>query len=294
MPELPEVETVRRDLQGLLPGRTVEWLRTEGARTFRHKGLPVGDALLAGAGVAGIRRRGKVLFVDLRTGADGLTLVIHLGMSGAFLWEEGDAPGRSVPGRDPTLGASSRERHTHLTIGFDPPGVLRFVDPRTFGWVALVETGDETSLASVSSLGVDALCPRLSPESLASLLEGRRLRLKAALMDQRLVAGLGNIYSDEALHLAGLRWDRPCGGLSFEEVSRLADAVRDVLAEAVLRRGSTLADQQYRDLFGRPGTFQLQHRAYGREGQPCLRCGGTISRERALGRSTFCCPACQS
>jgi formamidopyrimidine-DNA glycosylase len=147
--------------------------------------------------------------------------------------------------------------------------------------------------AALAHIGPDPLSAQWSAAALGRALAGRTARLKLLLMDQRFVAGIGNIYSDEALFEARLRFDRPAGSLSGEEVARLHRAVRATLREAVRLRGSSLADGQYVDLFGAPGDYQSRHRVYGREGQPCPRCGGPVRRLSLGGRSTFFCETCQ-
>ncbi|MGH9104078.1 MAG: bifunctional DNA-formamidopyrimidine glycosylase/DNA-(apurinic or apyrimidinic site) lyase [Acidimicrobiales bacterium] len=282
MPELPEVETVRSDLAGVLPGRRVRWATVTGARSLRHTARPeLLASSLVGSIVRAVGRRGKLLLLELDSPAkQALLLVVHLGMSGQLCWIE--EPGQLAPAR-----------HTHARIGFRPGGELRFVDPRTFGWIALADAGEAgRQVPLLGALGPEPL-GRLGPAGLWRLLARRRGRLKAVLMDQHVLAGIGNIYSDEILHAARLRWDRAACSLDVSEVRRLHRAMRSVLREAVAARGSTLGDQQYRDLFGEAGSYQSLHGVYGREGLPCPRCGAAVVRERFAGRSTFSCPRCQ-
>ena len=175
-------------------------------------------------------------------------------------------------------------------LGLSDDRELRFVDPRTFGEL-FVAGSPVTALAH---LGPDPLSPGWSAGVLGRGLAGRKARLKLLLMDQRFVAGIGNIYSDEALFEARLRFDRPAGSLSADEVGRLHRAVRTTLREAVANRGSSLRDAQYVDLFGAPGAYQSRHRVYGREGEPCPRCARPVRRVSLGGRSTFLCEACQA
>jgi formamidopyrimidine-DNA glycosylase len=180
-------------------------------------------------------------------------------------------------------------RHTHAVLGLSDGRELRFVDPRTFGELFVADS----PVAALAHLGPDPLSDGWSAAVLGRALAGRKGRLKLLLMDQRFVAGIGNIYSDEALFEAGLRFDRPAGTLASDEVARLHRAVRSTLREAVALRGSSLRDAQYVDLFGAPGEYQSRHRVYGREGEPCPRCGGPVRRISLGGRSTFLCEACQ-
>lgn len=272
MPELPEVEVIRRDLVAEVAGRRVEWVAVTGSRSVRRQD-PAGFARrLEGVTLGPPRRLGKYLLLPL-SGEE--VLVVHLRMSGR-LW-------LAHP-------SDARPRHTHVVFGLDDGRELRFVDPRTFGEVFVTE-GER--VAAMLRLGPDPLDPAWTEDRLAELVDGRRARLKGLLMDQRRLAGLGNIYSDEALFEAGLRFDRPAGSLDGDDVRRLHRAITAILAEAVEHRGSSLRDAQYVDLFGRPGGYQAYHRVYAREGQPCPRCGRAIARLRLGNRSTFLCEACQ-
>jgi len=206
--------------------------------------------------------------------------VVHLGMSGQLLLS---SPGdREAP-------------HTHVVLGFDgdrPDGEreLRFVDPRTFGEVFVTGAG-----ASVlAHLGPDPLVDLKGWAELADLLATRRSQLKFLLMDQRFLAGIGNLYSDEILFAARLRYDRRSETLTDTEVRRLYRAMTTILESAIGHRGSSLADEQYRDVFGVIGDFQNHHQVYGRAGQGCPRCRTAIVRIKTGGRSTFLCPRCQA
>lgn len=272
MPELPEVEVLRRALVAEVAGRRIGRVAVTGSRSVRRQD-PAGFARrLEGVTLGPARRVGKYLLLPL-DGSD--VLVVHLRMSGQLVLSAPDDP---------------RPRHTHVVMGLGDGRELRFVDPRTFGELFVAEGTHPRELAH---LGPDLLGPGCSKERLAGLLAGRRARLKGLLMDQRFVAGLGNIYSDEILFEARLRFDRPAGSLSEAEVDALHRAITATLAEAVEHRGSSLRDVQYVDLFGRPGGYQAYHRVYAREGQPCPRCGRAIARLRLGNRSTFLCEACQ-
>jgi formamidopyrimidine-DNA glycosylase len=272
VPELPEVEVVRRGLEREVAGRVVTSAAVTGARTVRRQAAEALVDRLRGARLGPAGRIGKFLLVPLDDGTE--TLVIHLRMSGRLLLTSPERP---------------RARHTHAVLSLSDGRELRFVDPRTFGELFVAPT----PVTALAHLGPDPLSPAWSAAVLGRALAGRRGRLKLLLMDQRFVAGIGNIYSDEALFEARLRFDRPAGSLSGDEVARLHGAVRTTLREAVRLRGSSLADAQYVDLFGAPGYYQSRHRVYGREGQPCPRCGGLVRRISLGGRSTFLCETCQ-
>jgi formamidopyrimidine-DNA glycosylase len=184
--------------------------------------------------------------------------------------------------------------HTHVVLTFQQGGDLRFVDPRTFGEMFVATYDDlEEKVEELAHLGLDPLETALSWELFGRMLAERKTRLKALLMDQKFIAGIGNIYSDEILFSAGLRWDRTSDTLSDQEIRRLSRAIIETLQDAVKHRGSSLADEQYVDLFGKPGEFQQFHNVYAREGAACPRCRHVIVRERVSGRSTFYCEACQ-
>ena len=269
MPELPEVETLRRDLERTVVGRRVASVDVTGLRSIRRHATPDEFAIrVVGRRLTAVDRHGKYLLLRLDDGPE--RLVAHMRMSGQLL---------SVP---PT---SERVKHTHVVLGFDDDGPhLRFVDPRTFGELFVAERSPWDDAPDALGISLD---------DLRRVLAGRTTGLKVLLMDQRRIAGVGNIYSDEALWRAGLRSDRPAGSLRLPQIRRLHQALTEVLVEAVEHRGSSLADAQYRDLFGEVGGFAARHAVYAREGQPCLRCGRPIGRRKVAGRSHFSCPGCQ-
>ena len=278
MPELPEVEVVRRDLDREITGKKIKAVETNGARSIRrHKNRAEFATMLAGKRVTGVARRGKYLLVRL-DGGD--VLVIHLGMSGQLL--------RAKSAKEPLA------KHTHVVITFTQGGQLRFVDPRTFGEMFVTSYDElEHDVDELAHLGLDPLEQTMSWERFGQLIATRSTKLKTALMDQTFLAGIGNIYSDEILFEAGLRWDRMTDSLSPEEVRRLYRAMMEILQDAVKYRGSSLADQQYVDVFGQPGSYQLHHNVYAREEEACRRCRRPIVRQRVGGRSTFFCDTCQ-
>jgi formamidopyrimidine-DNA glycosylase len=285
MPELPEVETVRRGLAPHLDGARLTLV--DQRRPDLRFPLPERFAeRLTGARIGALGRRAKYLLAPLDTGE---TLVAHLGMTGRFT-VEADAATR--PGRvHNQLGEA--EKHTHLVFETDRGARVAFNDARRFGYMDLIPTERLEAHPWFAGLGPEPLGPEFGPEPLARAFAGRRQNVKATLLDQRVVAGLGNIYVCEALHRAGISPERAAGELKSRELKRLAEAVRTVLEEAVQAGGSTLRD--YRNADGDLGYFQHAFRAYGREDEPCAtpRCRGTVRRTVQAGRSTFFCPVCQ-
>jgi formamidopyrimidine-DNA glycosylase len=278
MPELPEVEVVRRDLEREVVGKKIKSVDVSGMRSIRRyrQRKPFVQAL-EGRKINGVERKGKYLILKLD---DGNALVIHLGMSGQLL--RAKSAREAVP------------KHTHVTIVFTQGGQLRFCDPRTFGELFVTPLdGIEQEVDELAHLGIDPLETAMSWDYFGELVAQRHAKLKPALMDQKFLAGIGNIYSDEILFTAGLRWDRMSDSLSPEEVRRLYRSVIETLQDAVKYRGSSLADEQYVDLFGNKGEYQQHHKVYAREGDPCRRCRQPIVRQKAGGRSTFFCAACQ-
>lgn len=268
---------VRRDLETEVAGCRIQSVSVRGRRSVRRQKPSEFIRRLTGRTLGRPGRVGKYLLLPLD--GDGVILVVHLRMSGQL---------RLAAATEPHL------RHTHVVLELSDGRELRFVDPRTFGELFVAPAGAAPVPGVLAHLGPDALDPDWSSASLSTLVSGRRGRLKPLLMDQRRLAGLGNIYSDEALFSARLRFDRPAGSLSPAEVGRLHDAIRATLSAAIEHRGSSLSDAQYVDLFGRPGAYQFLHRVYGREGRPCPSCTHPVARLRVGGRSTFLCPGCQA
>ena len=279
MPELPEVETVRRGLAPHLVGRRI--VRVDQRRPDLRWPMPLDLVqVLTGAQVTGLRRRSKYILADLDRDA---ALLLHLGMSGRVRIE-GEGLGQFH--HDPAV----LPRHDHLVLTTEDGTTITLNDARRFGAVDLVRSQDHPLLAA---LGPEPLDEDFTPARLAAALAGRRTPIKAALLDQRIVAGLGNIYVCEALFRAGIHPTRPAGRIGPDRVARLHAAIREVLWQAIEAGGSSLRD--HRQTSGELGYFQHSFRVYGREGQPCLRegCGGTLKRIVQGGRSTWYCPACQ-
>jgi formamidopyrimidine-DNA glycosylase len=279
MPELPEVETIRRDLEKEIISKRIKSVEVYGNRSVRrHKDADDFQARLEGRKVVSVRRCGKYLLVGLDSDQD--VLVVHLGMSGQLL--------RVKSAKEPMA------KHTHVVITFTQAGQLRFVDPRTFGELFVTQSDDlEKAVPELAHLGFDPVDDVMSWIRFGALLAQRHSQLKPLLMDQKFVAGIGNIYSDEILFAAGLRYDRVSDSLSAQEVRRLYRGMVETLSEAIKHRGSSLADEQYKDLFGEIGDYQGQHQVYDREGQACRRCRHQIVRLKVTGRSSFMCETCQ-
>jgi len=279
VPELPEVETVRRGLDVRLVGRTVLQVEVGRERTVRRTSRQALIDGLTGATITDTRRRGKYLLLGLDTGDD---VMIHLRMSGRVLLHPVDEP---------------RPPHTHVAalLSGTPPEELRFVDPRTFGEVVVFDPANTAvEMPDLAQLGVDPITDGMSRTTLARIMRSRARALKALLLDQHVVAGIGNIYCDEILHASRLRHDRISNSLTGHEITRLHREIHRVLGEAIDAGGSTLADTQYVDVDGNGGQFQLAHRVYDRAGQRCITCGrADIARVVAAGRSTCFCPRCQ-
>jgi formamidopyrimidine-DNA glycosylase len=271
MPELPEVETVRRGLQPVLEGRyLVDVIQRRPDLRF-----PLPDRMaerLRGCRITHVGRRAKYILAELDNGE---VLIIHLGMSGRMTIHEGKAP--------------PANRHDHVEFLTDGGVTVRFNDARRFGVMDLVASDGLHAHPLLAGLGPEPLGNEFNEAALSSALVGRRTPIKAALLDQRVVAGLGNIYVCEALWSAGISPRRQAHTIPGARAARLVPAIRDVLEAAIAAGGSSLRD--YVQASGELGYFQHQWRAYGREGEPCSRqgCGGTIKRIVQSGRSTFYC-----
>ena len=281
MPELPEVEVVRRGLHDHVVGRRIEHAQFLGARVARrHLPGPVDLAdRLRGNLVQAARRRGKYLWLVLEA-PDGHEqgLIVHLGMSGQLLVE---------------AAAAARETHLHATFDFADDGPqLRFVDQRTFGGMALSELLPDGIPASISHIAPDPLEPAFDKGAVIARLKMRHTAVKRSLLDQGLLSGIGNIYADEALWRACVHGERESATLSKPALGRLIEHARDVMLEA-LSQGGTSFDALYVNVNGASGYFDRSLDAYGREGRPCRRCGTSIRRAAFMNRSSYFCPRCQ-
>lgn len=266
MPELPEIETIVRSLQPLV-GQKIELLEIINPVILKQQDFPPQE--LRGKTISCIARRGKFLIIQTKS---DLSLVIHLGMSGRFYLDNPDHP---------------RPKHTHACILLENGQELRYFDPRRFGgmWLA------REPFAVMNHLGVEPLGKDLTCEYLASVLRRRKAAIKNVLLNQQVIAGIGNIYADEILHRARIRPVRPASSLSDEEIGRLRQAIIDTLEAGIANRGTTFRD--YRDGLNLPGSFQEHLCVYGREGQPCPQCGRPVTRIIIGGRSSHFCENCQ-
>jgi formamidopyrimidine-DNA glycosylase len=286
MPELPEVETVRRGLAPHLDGARL--VAVEQRRPDLRFPFPDDFAArLRGARIGALTRRAKYLLAPLDTGE---TLVAHLGMTGRFTIEEGGDPDR--PGRFHHA-AGADPKHTHVVLTTDRGVCVSYNDARRFGYMTLIPTARLGMSPYFKGLGPEPLGEGFSVTVLAHAFAGRRQSVKATLLDQRVVAGLGNIYVCEALHRARLHPERAAGEIKPSEIKRLVLAIRTVLSEAIAAGGSTLRD--YRSADGALGYFQHAFKVYGREDDPCVspRCPGVVQRVVQGGRSSFFCSRCQ-
>lgn len=273
MPELPEVEVLRRSLEPRLVGRAIEKVEVHAAalrEPLDRRGL---RRAAVGRRIVALRRRSKYLLIDVEGGA---TLVVHLGMSGRLTLVEA---------------SEAHELHEHVAIGLDGGERLRFRDPRRFGLLFAAATETLERDRHFSALGREPLEPRLAGADLQALAAGLRAPVKSFLMDAHKVVGVGNIYATEALFRARLRPDRSVARIDAAGFARLAEAVVTVLEQAIGDGGTTLND--FTDGAGQEGYFQIALAAYGREGEPCPRCGAAIRRIVQSNRSSFYCGRCQ-
>ncbi len=277
MPELPEVEITRRHLADAMQGRVFSTANVSHPRTARHNGSDpaVIRNRLVGRRIDRVGRHGKFLLFLLD---DGLTMVAHLGMSGRFVVE----PDPSEP-----------EPHTHFEAHLDDGTVVAFVDPRTFGFIAVFDD-EELATSGVARLGPDAWENAPTAAEMEERLDGRTAPIKALLLDQAPIAGLGNIYADEALFLAGINPKTPAGEVDIASLERLVKAIEAVLRSALDHGGTSLDDLAYLLPDGRAGENLSQLRVYGRDGEPCFVCGEIIDKVVIRARSSHFCPGCQS
>jgi formamidopyrimidine-DNA glycosylase len=272
MPEMPEIETIARKLRKSVLGKRIEGIRLSGQSLRR----PIPDSfirLLKGRTVRRVLRRGKYIVVELQP---KIYWLLHLGMSGRLLYH---------------TNTFRQTSHTHAVIRFSDASSLEFRDPRRFGLLDVCEASRPQEIPVIRGLGEEPLGKRFDGRWLHAVIVASRQELKSFLLDQRRVAGLGNIYVCEALFEAGLHPARRCHTLSEEEAFRLASAIKDVLRRAVRRRGTSFSD--FIDLDGNTGKNQMYLKVFQREGDACVRCGDPILRLRQGNRSTFFCAGCQ-
>ena len=279
--ELPEVEVMRRDLEKDVVGRRIKTAEVKSSRNAmrvirRHGKRKDFTSRLEGRKLTKVERRGKYVLLQLDSGD---VLVTHFGMSGQF--QRGN--GRVVI-----------EPHTHVVLTFQQGGDLRFIDPRTFGEMFVTSADELGKVKELQHIAIDPLDQVFTWPTFQYLLAQRGAKMKQLLMDQKFISGLGNIYSDEVLFAAGLRYDRLSDTLSSQEVRRLYRAIQETVQDAIKMRGTTLDDEAYVDLFGKPGEYQGELKVYGREGEPCRRCRTPIQTVKVSQRTSYFCPQCQS
>jgi formamidopyrimidine-DNA glycosylase len=274
MPELPEVETIRARLAPRLAGRRLERVRIADPRLTRPEPPEAVAAALEGERIRAVARRGKYLIVEFESGRH---LLIHLRMTGNL--------------EHPARGGFDTDPYRRAVVRLDDGSDVAYRDVRRFGTWELLEPGELEPYFRARRLGGEPLERRFTTRALERTFSGRRAPVKAALLDQRAAAGVGNIYADEALWRARIHPLRPAGSLTREELAALRKGIRQALEMGIARQGATLRD--YRDPDGRRGRMQDDFRVYGRAGEPCHRCGTPIEKTRAGGRGTWYCPTCQ-
>jgi formamidopyrimidine-DNA glycosylase len=275
VPELPEVETVAADLRPELVGRTIVACDLRFPAIVRYPDPALFARLVVGRRIEALTRRGKYILHHL-DGPQEMVLVVHLGMTGQWRCVEVGAP---------------EPDHLHAVFELDDGRLLRYRDPRRFGRLLLGSAQELVAARALPRLGPEPIDPAFTAADLYRRLHVRRAPVKALLLDQAVVAGVGNIYADEACFRARVRPDRPANTLSRRSVARLREALDSSLRQAIANRGSTVAT--YRDAWGEVGREQERLQVYGRAGQPCLRCGRPLSLVRLAGRSTVYCRRCQ-
>ena len=274
MPELPEVETIRARLAPRLEGRRLERVEIADPRLTRPEPPETVASALEGERISRLARRGNYLVFEFESGRH---LLVHLRMTGNM--------------EHPAHGGLAADPYRRAVVRLDDGSDVAYRDVRRFGTWDLLEPGELEDYFAVRRLGGEPLERAFTTRALTEALVGRRAPIKAALLDQRAAAGVGNIYADEALWRARIHPLRPAGSLDADEIGRLRKAIRAALELGIARQGATLRD--YRDPEGRRGSMQHEFRVYGRAGEPCSRCGTPIEKIRAGGRGTWFCPRCQ-
>lgn len=287
MPELPEVETVRIGLAGLLPGRRIAAVSFDFPKGFPNAQTDV-DAFLVGARVTDVRRRAKVLLIDLDS---NYTLVIHLKMTGQLVFRsDGQRFGAGHP--NASLVGELPDKSTRVTLTFEDGARLFFNDQRKFGWMRLLPTPEVDNLDFFVKVGPEPLSADFSAQDFANrLMRRKKSGIKAVLLDQTVVAGIGNIYADESLWGARIHPETKVQDVPPAKVEALYQSLRDILQLSIEKGGST--DRNYVDAEGKRGSYLTFANVFRREGKPCPRCGTTIIKTRVVGRGTHICPNCQ-
>ena len=272
MPELPEVETIKRSLSPLVAGKAIIKVEIVKDVVVAYPEASVFADTITGARIGGLDRRGKYLLIHLDRG----TLVVHLRMTGRLFYVEPQKP---------------KEKHTHVIFTLDDNHELRFSDVRRFGRLWLFRQEENREQCGICRLGPEPFAKEFNAVYLRNVLSARKVVIKQALLDQSVVAGLGNIYVDEVLYAASIAPNRTVGEITDCEWQKLAEVIPQILEKAIQNRGTTFSD--FRDGEGKAGDNFAYLKAYHREGEACSRCGGRIKRIRLAGRSSFYCPECQ-
>ena len=273
MPELPEVETIRRSLASRLTGKTIVEVKVLEPVVIKFPEPEAFAHMLAGRRIESLSRRGKYLIFNLD---HDLQLIAHFRMTGHFLITDSAVP---------------LDKHCRVLFVLDDNMYLSFVEPRKFGTLHLISAGCYEQAGGIAALGEEPISEYFNADYLKRQMGKKHGKIKALLLDQKLVAGIGNIYADEILHAAAIDPQRDPSGMSDEEFERLAAEAREIISTAIECRGSTIRD--YCDADGESGSYQDHHQVYGREGEVCPRCGGIIRRIKIGGRSSHYCPDCQ-
>ena len=281
MPELPEIEIVRRDLEKEVVGRRIKDVEVRTGRNAmkiikRHGRRKEFQDLLTGAKVESIDRHGKWILLELD---NDQVAVIDLGESGVLV--KTSASDDIVP-------------HTHIVVGFTIGGQLRIIDPKLSGEIFVTTPEELKGMDEYQAFLIDPLETPLAWQRFSAMLEDRKEAMKRLLADQNFVVGLGDLYSDEVLFASGLRYDRPSNELSSQDVRRLYRSLMETLQDAVKARGTSLSDSQFTDLGGVSGQYQSELKVFKREGESCRRCRSSIIKESFDGKDTYFCPQCQS
>lgn len=302
MPELPEVETISLQLDSVLKGLRIADIEVLNKKSF------VGDlGDVRGVRVVGVRRRAKITIIELE---NNLFLAIHLKLTGQLIFRAGEQESKRVKEKyceqrdGPFAVCELPNKFTRVIISFDNGEKLYFNDLRMFGWIKVLKdlgptSSDPAGLRGVKELGLEKYGPEANDEStfttdyFKGILEKTSKSIKIVIMDQEKLAGVGNIYANEALFTAGILPTKKANSLIEEEIKRLRDSILSVLKEAIKHKGSSDRDEAYRQITGEKGTYQNYLRVYGRVGQKCPKCGGIIKRIALGGRGTFYCPNCQ-
>jgi formamidopyrimidine-DNA glycosylase len=269
MPELPEVETIVQGLRKSVIGKKIKSIQCDGCRVFNQRNF---SKDLVGKKIKSVKRRGKFIILEL---SDNYYLLIHLGMTGGLFHQRKGQP---------------KDKHDHLTLRFaDNKTELRYNDQRKFGRIRKLTTDNRELITELLHLGCEPL--EVTADEFAELVSKRKGRIKPLLLNQTIIAGIGNIYSDEALFEAGIHPLTPANRISKPKLKKLHRAIQKILKKAILAGGSSV--DNYTNLQGERGFFQLEHKVYGREGEKCKRCGTKIKRTKIVQRSTHFCPRCQ-